>query len=393
MAIVAVMAVMQIVSATNVVTITDVKVNDYSRINSTLSIGVQAGDTLSVSVRFVANMDAKRAHVFARITSSEKTIEYTGNDFDLINGSDYTKDFSIKVPANIDPTEPAVLHITVESSNGDVSAKNIELKLQRDSFNVDVLAVNLPGMQFSAGSVIPVNVVLKNRGLHDLEDLFVTVKIDALGVSRTVYASDLTPVDSGDDNEDAVEKTIFLQIPSDAKSGVYSLEVSSSNVETQDSVTKSIVISGVVEASDVLVTTTSKSVKAGETTTYDLVIVNSGSRMKLYTLSVEAPADLSVIADQPLVSVPADSTSVVKVSVTPSKEGTYSFAVSINSDGNLVKKVALATTAGSKGITTASPTIVLTIVLAIIFIVLVIVLIILLTRKSGKTEELGESYY
>lgn len=393
MAFVAVFAIMNVVSAADVATFSDVQVNGVSV--GTESIAVQAGETVDVTAVFTAVRDVDLASVEAWFYVDGKKTSYTSSRFALFNGSRYTKEFSLRVPSNIDLTDDVRLFVQVSSDDGSDTVY-FDLRLQRDAFKVDVLSVELPSLEVAAGSVVPVNIVLKNRGLNTLEDLFVTVKIDALGISRRVYASDLTPVDSDDnDEEDAVEKTVFIQIPESARSGVYTLEVRASNVDVDADavVMKSIVVSGSEGRGDVLTPVVSRTVKAGEEAVYDLVLVNSGNRMQIYTISVEAPNGVSASVDQSLVSIPADSTMVVKVRATANKEGTYALAVNVNSDGALVKRVSLTNEVdGSKAIST-NPTVVLTIVLAIIFVVLVVVLIILLTRKPARTEELGESYY
>jgi len=382
----------QFVSA-SVVSFDSVQINGAD-VNSGSIVAVDAGMSVPITVSFTALQNASDAKIRAWFSVSGKDVTYVSDRFDLIANGSYTKSFSLTLPSNIDLSDDITLYVRVQTSAGDTE-QTAQLRVQRESYNVNVLDVEVP-QTVQAGSTIPVNVVLKNLGSHELEDLFITAKIDALGISKRVYASDITPQDnwnSDDNNADAVERTIFLQIPSDAKSGIYTVEVDASNADSDSSAMRSIVISGEVASSDVLTTTVSKTVAANEEASYDLVIVNSGSKMQLYTISANAPNGLSVSVDQALVSVPADSTRVVKVSAEAAKAGTYNFAVDVNADGSLVKEVSFATVVSGKSVMSASPTVVLTIVLAVIFVVLVIVLIILLTRKPTKTEELGESYY
>lgn len=357
-------------------------------------VAADAGMSVPITVSFTALESADDAKIRAWFSVSGKDVTYVSGRFDLIANGSYRKSFSLTLPSDVDLDEDITLYIRVQTENGDTE-KTVKLRVQRESYNVDVLDVEV-AQTVQAGSTIPVSVVLKNVGRHELEDLFITARIEALGISKRVYASDITPQDNwndDDETDDAVERTIFLAIPSDAMSGVYTLEVFASNTDADARVSRSIVVSGEVASSDVLTTTTSKTVAKGEEAVYDVVIVNSGSRMQLYTLSAEAPTGLTVSIGESLVSVPADSTRVVKVSAEASKAGTYSFAVNVNADGNLVKKVNFVTDVEGSSVAGTNATVVLTIVLAVIFVVLVIVLIILLTRKPSKTEELGESYY
>jgi hypothetical protein len=102
---------------------------------------------------------------------------------------------------------------------------------------------------------------------------------------------------------------------------------------------------------------------------------------------------LVVSVAEPIVTVPAGSSKVVRVNVRAGeKEGTYSFSVDVTSQGELVKKVVMNANVSERALGTSNVAI-LTVILAIIFVVLLIVLIVLLTRKPARPEEFEESYY
>jgi len=393
MAFVAVLVITQIASAApkEIVSYSNVLIDGVPAAEVT---SLEAGQRIDLTVSFKPLQDVSLATLDANLRVDGKETSYTSSRFDLFANQTKTLRFSMTVPKNIDTSKLITLTIEVASDDGNgISRVYYNLGLHRQPFNIDVLNVEVPQRNL-AGNVIPVNIVLKNRGYHELEDMFVVARIASLGIEKKVYASDLTPTDdSTADKEDAVEKTIFIQLPRDTKTGVYSLEVEASNIETSYKVVKSLVVSGEEGSSDVLTPAVSKTAAPGEEAVYDIVLVNSGSRMQLYTFSVEAPTGIAVSVDEPLVSVPADSTRVVKVRAKASAKGVYAFSVAVNSDGTLVKRVSLTESVEGSNTSVASPTIVLSIVLGIIFVVLVIVLIILLTRKPSRTEELGESYY
>ena len=154
--------------------------------------------------------------------------------------------------------------------------------------------------------------------------------------------------------------------------------------------TRSISVIGAEQESKLIVQVSSKEIALGETVSYDLIIVNSGSNIATFEIAPETTDAASVSVDRSVVTVQAGSSTVVKVSAKANKEGTISFAVNVRSAGNVVKNVVLSANVKEKMF--ANSTLVLTIVLAVIFVVLLIVLIVLLTRKSNKSE-LEESYY
>lgn len=392
LAILSVLAV-QMVSASNLVDFKTVSISGEP-VGTNQTIAVFAGETLPIRVSFTALEDERDVRVKAWISGYRRDTSSSTERFDILEGGKYTQLFSLRMPDDIDPTEGYTLYLRVESKtqNDEVS---VPLRLQRESYTLEVLTVQTP-QRIQAGSVFPVSVVLKNRGMHELEDIFVNVRIDSLGLEKQIYAGDLVPEDVCEDcdDDDASEAVVYLQLPSDTPSGVYNLEVEAFNVDSSTRMVKSIVVEGGEGTSDVLVPVTSKNVASGEEVTYDLILVNSGERMRIYTFNLEGTNDLTVNIEEPIVSVPADSTRVVKVRVRPTdEEGTFAFAVNVNSDGELVRKVNLATNVEDSTVTATSPAVVLTVILVIIFVVLLIVLIILLTRRPMRTEELGESYY
>ena len=137
----------------------------------------------------------------------------------------------------------------------------------------------------------------------------------------------------------------------------------------------------------------SKTLDIGQEVSYDLVIVNSGSKMKVYTLTPEEAKGLIVETDS-IVTVPADDSKTVKVKVKATEsadEGTHVISVNVESEGELVKTVNFS--ANVEKAQAGNSVVVLTIVLAIIFVVLLIILIVLLTRKPATMETEETSYY
>lgn len=355
------------------------------------TVSVDAGETVPIQVAFIAGENASDVRVKAFISGYRDDITTSTGRFDIIEGATYSKLLSLKVPTDVTSADDYTLTIRVETKTGNAEWE-FPLKVQRESYNLEVLSVEA-SRTVTAGSNLAVNVVLKNRGSHRLDDTFVVARIPALNVEKRVYFSDLTPSDQANpDKEDAAERTLFLQVPSDAKAGVYNLEVEASNPDATETTTKSITVVGSEQKSDVLSAVSSKEVQAGSTVTYDLVVINSGDKIAVYNIVPENAQNLIVSVDEPIITVPADSSRTVKVSVTAGEVmGTFNFAVNVNSGDTLVKRVNLSANVSKKAIT--NNVMVLTVILAIIFIVLLIVLIVLLTRKPAKTEEFGESYY
>lgn len=378
------------------VAVNSVNINGVDNVAGGQTISVDAGDTIPIKVVFTANENDSDVRVKAFISGYRNDITASTDRFETVNGRTYGKLFSLTVPSDVDPAEDYTLTVRVETKT-DSFEQTYHLTIQRQSYSSDILNVEVP-QSVSAGSPLAVNVVLKNAGSQTLDDNFVVASIPALGVSKKVYFGDLTPTDACINNEycntqDATERTLYLSVPADAKPGVYTLQVEASNPDSDTQTTKNIVVSGSQQISDVLVPSVSQDISAGQTAEYDLIIVNSGDRIASYEVVPESAQNLIVTVANPIVTVPADSSQTVKVKVQAgSVMGTFNFAVNVNSQGELVKKVNFSANVGKTGIA-GSNIVILTIVLAVIFVVLLVVLIVLLTRKPEKVEEFGESYY
>lgn len=368
-------------------------VNGVNAADATLNIADSTGDTIPIRVDVLSG-SANVTDVTVKVELADN--EASTGEFDVYTGNQYTNLLAIKLPENLkdSPSKTYRLLVTVKAGNGAYRTYDYPIVVQRQSYNLEILSVDV-AKSATAGSTINVDVVVKNRGSHSLDDTFVVVRIPSLDIEKKSYFSDLTPVDQASpDKQDAAEGIISLKIPSDAKAGIYDLEVEAFNSDSDVKTVKRITVSGMEQGSDVLVSATSQDIAAGSTATYDLILVNSGNRIAVYNIVPESAQNLIVSVDEPIVTIPADSSKVVKVNVKAGNVmGTFNFAVNVNSQGQLVKKVNLAANVVKSGITGNSNVIVLTVVLAIVFIVLLVVLIVLLTRKPAKSEEFEESYY
>jgi hypothetical protein len=376
------------ISAHTVITIDGVNVMD--------NVSVNAGDTITVKVMFTASATSTEPiTVSAEIEGNNVPAESA--PFDVRLGQTYTKTLRLEVPSNLkdlkDNTFKDDLTLDVIIGNGDLEStyKNLVLMVQRPSYNPVVKSITT-AQTIQAGETIPVDIVLKNLGYNDLNDLYVTVGISALGVEQTSYFGDLVTIEdctSDCEEKDTVSGRIFLEVPYTAKAGVYTLEVKVANDDVLASFARQVIVKN--ELSDnVIVTSTDKTVAVGENAEYTLLLINPTNSLKVYKVIAETTGEVSSNVDNSVVAVPAGSSKTVTVSANAKQEGDYSFDVNVFSGDTFVSKVTLNLKAEGK---TVSPIVVLTVILAIIFLVLLVVLIVLLGKKPQKSEEFGESYY
>ena len=382
--------------------------------NSGDTVSVVAGDTATIKVYFTALENDQDVSVKAEIEGDKVDVEANSASFDVEKGKRYSKVLTLKMPFELEDqlSDDITLNIEVNGNDHKTELDEITLRIQRASYDADIKSVNAPKSVF-AGESFPVDVVLKNIGYNDLEDVFVSVSIKELGVESSDYLGDIVAIECSDSDEDedptdlygvdisrkcnendvdTVRGRLSLKIPFEVEPGVYSLEVSVKNDDTTSSMTKQIAVENDF-VSNVVVTNTRKTVAVGEEAEYSLLIVNPTDKVKVFRVVTESSGDLSSSASEAVVAVPAGSSKTVAVTAKAETEGEYNFNVNVFSGEKLVDVVTFTAKVEGSKVGANNPVVVLTVILAIVFLVLLVVLIVLLGRKPEKAEEFGESYY
>ncbi|MCX6749968.1 MAG: hypothetical protein NTZ83_00755 [Candidatus Pacearchaeota archaeon] len=358
---------------------------------------VIAGEEVTVKVTFTAaNLSEAQSDVRIKVEleGDKDSVDAISGAFDVEARHTYTKTLKLEVPSELNDDLSDDLTLSVRIWNGDYKSEyeDILVRVQRPSYNPVVKSITT-SQSVDAGETFPVDIVLKNVGYNDLDDIYVTVGISALGVQKTAYFGDLVAQEDCTDDDcedtDTVSGRIFLEIPYSAEAGIYTLEVTVENDDVEAKFARQVAIENNLPE-NVIITSTSKTVAVGENAEYALLLVNPTDNLLVYKVVAESSGEVSSSVDSAVVAVPAGSSKTVTVTAKAKSEGEYNFDVNVFSNDKLVDKVTLNLKAEGKAV---NPIVVLTVVLAIIFLVLLVVLIVLIGRKPQKTEEFGESYY
>ncbi len=348
------------------------------------------GNTVPVRITFDALEDQSDVRVKVTMEGHREDIEATTQRFDIVSGVTYTKLLSLSLPSDLkDTTKEFTLDVEIVSADGRTELQ-YSILMQRESYDLSILAVDY-NSRVAQGEVVPVVVVTENSGYNVLEDLFVAVSIPELGIFSRTFIGDLIADEDngfGDDELDSISKTLYFKVPTNAQTGVYDMEVTIYNDDTEKSVVRPISV-GESAPTTVYAAAKNKDINAGETVTYELIVVNSGDNVKVLRVSETSGEDLSVSVPA-VVTVGPRSSATIEVSVTASEDasvGTRTFTVDV--DGS---SVVLGANITGDGVVSNS-VVALTVILVIVFIVLLAVLIILLTRKEKPMEEVETSYY
>ena len=383
------------VMAAPLATITNVEVDGVS-VSENPAIVV--GESVIIRVDFSSLVNASDVTVEVEIEGDKEDVKAETRVFDVEAGNAYTKSIKLDVPFDLKDTLSGDVTLNVEiSGDGDKTEAVYTLRVQRDSYDASIKAISVP-QTVNAGELFPVDVVLKNLGYNNLDDLVVTVSIPMLGVERTSFFGDLVALECDEDStsvenygvdvtrkcdeneEDTVAGRVFVQLPWDAESGIYALELTVENDDTTSSRTVQVAVENRFSSGNFVV--------SGN----QLLIVNPTNQVVVYRLVPESTGAVSVSVSESLVAVPAGSSKTVSVEASSNAGGTNEYFVNVfSADGTLLDRVSFSATAQEDSAN--SPIVVLTVILAIIFIVLLVVLIVLIGKKPEKSEEFGESYY
>lgn len=366
-----------------------VSFNDVGLSTSSTPIAGLTSDTVPVRVTFTSNVDASDVRVKVSMEGFRDNVEASTGRTNLVVGSTYTKLLSLQLPSDLkNVTKDATLYVRVSDSNN-AYEQTFAVRLQRESYDFNVLSIDTPS-SVSAGANVPVSVVVENSGMENLDDGFVIVSIPSLGISSKAYFGDLVPVECDDncDIQDSVQKVVYLKIPETAKAGVYQIEAKVYNQDVVTTAVKSIDV-GSSASTDVLSPASNLEIRLGETKTVDLIVVNSGDSIKVFNVQTASGSALSVSAPT-VITVAPQSSATVPVTVTTGKNadvGSYTFSVVI--DG---KQTTLGVNVVG-GSAVSNSVVILTVILAVIFVVLLVVLIVLLVRREKPASEVETSYY
>jgi len=380
-----------------------VEVNDEIVVSSGVTYAGEVSETIPVEVKFTACEDASDVRIKVYIEGYKNEISDETARFHIVNGSTYVKRFSLKLPSSMDLdelTESLKLLVRISAKGKESAEEAYSIKMQRELYGLNILSVDTSD-EVTAGTTIPLDIVIENNGNERLDNVYLKVSIPDLGISKKVFIGDMDVVDEEDKDSlsDSESKRIYVSIPRNAASGIYNAEIEAYNYDASTKVQAKLAVSGA--QTGIIPTATSKTIAIGEETTFDLVLVNPNNRMVVYSLTPSEAKGLIIEINEPVVAVPADSSKTVKVKVkatNSAEEGTHLVTIEVNSESGLVKQVSFSANVektGSSAITGAksNSVLILTVVLAIIFVVLLIVLIVLLTKKPAESEEFGETSY
>ena len=234
------------------VTINDVVFNDISLmpIGSTTAAGF-VSNTVPIEVEFTSDEPLTDARVKVYIEGYKDEISESTSRFNTFKGSTYLKRFSLELPSSMDldnNPEEITLFVRISAKGYEALEQEFKISIQKDTYALQFLSIDADE-KVAAGSVLALDIVIKNNGNDRLDDTYVKASIPELGISQRVYFGDIES-DSDIDYDyirDSLNKRIYLAIPADAVSGVYNIQVEAYNYDAIATANKKVMISGVAK--------------------------------------------------------------------------------------------------------------------------------------------------
>jgi len=331
---------------------------------------VVAGNSVVIEVYFRSLVNESDIRVKVEIEGDKLDVDARTELFDVESGYLYKKVLTLRVPHELknELSDTVDLNVKIWGSDSREYDATYELHVQRPSYQGDIKSVSFPST-ISPGDSLPVDVVVKNIGYNELEDLFVKISIPELGLHKTAFFGDIISDDwnskcCDDEEDDTVSGRIYLEIPFGVASGEYTLEVMIENDDTSSTEAKKVYINNEVPETVL---------ESGDS----IILVNPTRTVMIY--KIISPSGENIIV------VPAGSSQTYKMT----ESGEYL----VFADSKLLKSVSFKGDAPVDDNNKTNSTVVLIVILAILLVVLLVILIVLLTNKSEKSQDVSESYY
>lgn len=305
----------------------------------TNKVQVELGSTLQVAV-FIEGTGTATVRAKAWIGGYEYgVIEDTTDIFNVQESVTYKKNLYLDIPDDLDAEgKDYALHIQVYDAQ-ELEEKAYNVYIEPERHNVVVKDIILSSRTVSPGDYLAMNVRLENQGEKDEDDIRVTISVQDLDISHSVYADALL---SGEQESTG---TVYVLIPADARAGTYDVDVliTYNNEYTEVTGSTTFNIEGNARGYDTSALVSIEKIKSlvvGEENGLTVQVTNLGDTLKTFTVNVVA---IGTSSTEDLAVAPL-STSSFTFYVVPADAGNENILVTVSSDDGLVTQEILKVT-------------------------------------------------
>ena len=394
------------------VTVSKIEVNG-EEVDPNALLTVEEGEQLDIdvtlSVKDDNNVDAsaKGIEVVARLSGYEysdyENLEDSTALFDVKEGTKKTVHLQLTVPNKLENGKNT-LRVFVMDRNSKEISKTFELNVESARHSVKIADVSFsPSLTVKAGRSLLATVLVENVGENKEEDVKVTVAVPELGLTASEYVDEV----EADDHE-AVDE-MFLQVPSDAKPGEYTVKVTAQYDDLRETVSETYTLK-VVESEYVKPQVKSgktvlaagpemQSVAAGKTATYAVALTNDGNAAKAYAVEVATGDWATASVSEKLVVLEPGQSKVVYADLAVAKDATageHLASLTVKSGSDVLETVVLKANVAAPAANADSDSSLrngLEIALVVLVVLLVLLGLVIGFSRLRKDDEGEEKYY
>ena len=205
--------------------ITEVQVDDITYANADDIVYVERGSTIEIELYLEGTGNTEDVNVKAWLGGYEYDyVQTTSSMFDIEDGVSYKKTLNLQLPNDMNAEQDYTLYVEVYDDQNYVR-EDFDLRVSKERHDIRVYDVIVDN-QVDAGDYGSVLVRLENMGDHKEEDLRVEVSSEALGIEVATYLDELTNDERPNrDEETSGDVTLNFEVPADAETGAYDLNV------------------------------------------------------------------------------------------------------------------------------------------------------------------------
>ncbi len=347
--------------------VTSVKIDGFELDSD--SIHVETGQQIAVEVLVrCTNSDPEDLKLEARIGGYEyESIHASTGLFTAVSSASgpalYRHSLVLDIPEDMDTSDKDYTLTIRVMDKKDFRDYTYDLFVSEPRNKVKIQDVMLsPTTTVKAGSPLMVKVRIENFGEVQQKDVKVVAEIKELGVSARTYVDELPAY--GEEDSVATAGTIFLNIPEDARTGDYKVEVSAfyggrSKYYYATHETEYINIDGISATptkSDALISVTSSVLtKAEKLSTAKIMITNLGTDFREYTIEVGETMPWAELKEaEEGITVGPGEVGELSVTIMPTIRGSYTLPITIYEDGTEVKRANVAVSISKSGIASST---------------------------------------
>ena len=210
---------------------------------STHLVNVERGESQELGIYLTGTGVTTDVNIRAWIGGYEyDNVLATSAMFDIEDGVSYQKKLTLEFPTDLEADQEYTLYVEVYDDVDSVTySGTIMVSKVRHSLEIQDVLVD---SNVDAGDYTTATVRLENLGDKKEEDIKVTVSIPELGVEESTFLDELTNNElDNEDEESSGDVSLTFQIPADAESGDYEVQVSVSYNKGYDSLEEATSIS------------------------------------------------------------------------------------------------------------------------------------------------------